>query len=766
MPTCIVRRCGSCSSKKSEENGQRVRYFSFPRDKEMQDKWLKALKKEDNNVNVKNARVCSRHFEEKCLRKDWRTEMYNYYPMRARSLVPESIPTLNLGYPTPPPTSPAPSAPAPQVPVVPSVFGPNPVGRPPKRPATVSVQDMGPSDAKILKLQSTNKEVKPGKNKTIVSISNISKGRRKIDLSDPEAVQQEFNRLQSENKSLKMAFINRALGEDYRRLEEENRRLKLENKNLKVSLKGSKTKEQYEQLEDEYFLLNEKLKTSVPKAECIKLLSQMFTPGQIRAIFLPVRRTVKWSAEDISAAITLRSVSVRAYQYLKTKRNIPLPGQSTLRKWMANMKLEEGILESVLHLMSNKAAEMEEHEKLVSLSFGEADLSNKLEPSKKTIDKRVRTHQCAMVRGLFATWKQPIYYTHDQSFTKEIILKIIDRLHQIGFTVVSIVSEITRTNLKVWSDLKIGIDEDENCYFPHPNIPNSKVFVFTDAPFLLKSLRNLLLESGIDIDGKIITKDCIERVLNLRTPDMKIAERITQAHLRVVNCDKQRVRLAVELLSDEVAKAIEGFGVIGELQQYNWRETADFIKIVYDWFKVFNYTGKIDEESVQYGLGYGASLDDQITKLEKMTLLMGQIRSGIEDDSMINIQKCVIMNNCSLSQLFIYLGDRYATTKFPLEYILTNRLNMDVLVQLFAYLISRKDSKDKYSPLDFKYRLRWYMLGESAEAVLEQGCGESSSDGDKWEDKAEILTKDLWQLLRKRKGKNATSIIHDDNDDE
>lgn len=55
-------------------------------------------------------------------------------------------------------------------------------------------------------------------------------------------------------------------------------------------------------------------------------LIQVFTPTQIQLLLNPKKKTYKWTPEDISSAITLRSVSPKAYRFLRTKKNFPLPG--------------------------------------------------------------------------------------------------------------------------------------------------------------------------------------------------------------------------------------------------------------------------------------------------------------------------------------------------------------------------------------------------------------------------------------------------------
>lgn len=46
-------------------------------------------------------------------------------------------------------------------------------------------------------------------------------------------------------------------------------------------------------------------------------LEKVFTPGQVRCLMKPTMRRVRWSAEGIAAAVSLRSISPKAYCHLR-----------------------------------------------------------------------------------------------------------------------------------------------------------------------------------------------------------------------------------------------------------------------------------------------------------------------------------------------------------------------------------------------------------------------------------------------------------------
>lgn len=82
-----------------------------------------------------------------------------------------------------------------------------------------------------------------------------------------------------------------------------------------------------------------------------RILKQVFTPGQIKILLNPQKKRAVWSSEDIASAISLRSVSPKAYRYLRNVTKIPLPGLSTIRRWASKIKINMGVLTSILHCM-------------------------------------------------------------------------------------------------------------------------------------------------------------------------------------------------------------------------------------------------------------------------------------------------------------------------------------------------------------------------------------------------------------------------------
>ncbi|KAJ8866943.1 hypothetical protein PR048_032805 [Dryococelus australis] len=113
-----------------------------------------------------------------------------------------------------------------------------------------------------------------------------------------------------------------------------------------------------------------------------------------------------WEKEDIAAAITLRSVSLKAYVYMRNKVNLPLPGLSTVRKWARNL----GIQTEVLTVLEVTSKVMNEIKRSTILLFDEINVDSRLyyDQSEDKILGPNRNVQVIIARGLASKWKQPM----------------------------------------------------------------------------------------------------------------------------------------------------------------------------------------------------------------------------------------------------------------------------------------------------------------------------------------------------------------------
>jgi len=103
--------------------------------------------------------------------------------------------------------------------------------------------------------------------------------------------------------------------------------------------------------------------------------------------------------------------------------------------------------------------------------------------------------------------------------------------------------------------------------------------IFKSVNLIIKYLNaNILFRGFILPNGKYIGKNIFEELINLNSGhDYKLAHKVTSRHLLVEGTGRMNVKLAAQLLSNTVAKAITFCGNRGDLNTYNWRDVSIMI---------------------------------------------------------------------------------------------------------------------------------------------------------------------------------------------
>nr|CAH7745564.1 unnamed protein product [Callosobruchus chinensis] len=236
-------------------------------------------------------------------------------------------------------------------------------------------------------------------------------------------------------------------------------------------------------------------------------------------------------------------------------------------------------------------------------------------------------------------------------------------LFEANFIVVAIVSDMGTGNVALWRELNVG--HDKNCHFAHPCDDALKIFVCADVPHLIKLVRNHLIDHSFYVDDYIINKDYFQALLKLSSTEL-IAHKLTQDHIiNISGSARQRVGPAVQLLSNTVAKAITYAGG-HRLMPKNSKEASAIVQLFNDWFDLMNSRSKF-VISCPGRNAFGTDIEKQKELLHKMTEVINIIR----------------------------------VEKYKVQYVLTSRLNQDVLENLFSYIRGMGGSNDHPSSAIF-----------------------------------------------------------------
>jgi len=287
-----------------------------------------------------------------------------------------------------------------------------------------------------------------------------------------------------------------------------------------------------------------------------KTLEKSFSKPQTKVIVEKKIRPGKWSEEDVVTGLLIRSFSKKCFDFIREKKLFPLPGSSTLRNWVKNFKCQPGMMEEmkqVLKKFLEGEAESSSLAKLAMLSFDEMEICHRYEFD-QAADKvfgPFKKVQLVMLRGLCHKWRQPVFYDFDTPMKRDLLFSVIQSAEETGVIVCGITFDLGNHGLLS----SLGVSP-EKPFFEHPANSSRKIFVFPDAPHLLKLCRNHLLDDGYRLDEEtVIKKDDFEQLLKKDNKELKICHKLSLAHLDCLGNSRQRVRPAAQLLSHTTATA-------------------------------------------------------------------------------------------------------------------------------------------------------------------------------------------------------------------
>jgi len=310
--------------------------------------------------------------------------------------------------------------------------------------------------------------------------------------------------------------------------------------------------------------------------------------------------------------------------------------------------------------------------------------------------------QVVMARGIASPWKQPVYVDFDKKMTKDILFSFINELDQIGFKVICCTSDCGGGNIGLWRTLNISYDQPVFC------IPNGRNIVFIpDAPHVLKRVRNWLLDTGFNLGGKIINKQPLEALVSMASTELSVCHKLSQEHLTCEGSQRQKVKLATQLISHTTSTALNHYQPITDKKLNN--DTAEFIELINNWFDIANVSHPNDNQT-PFKAPYGLFLEEQNALLNNVYELIFNMRCTNKSNLQL-FQKALLMNISGTQKLLNILQEH------GLKYLLTSKVNQDALENLFSQLRTRGGLNDHPSPLNALYRLRMIILGKNPGVV-------------------------------------------------
>lgn len=348
-----------------------------------------------------------------------------------------------------------------------------------------------------------------------------------------------------------------------------------------LTLEKSKEKleKEAESLRQEKLKLNAELQEALRgKQDIMTAMEENMSKAQIDRL-LWKKRTV-WSNQDFESAIILMGLGIKGYQYTRLHYKYPLPCVSAVQRFLAKVDFEPGELNLVLSLMEYMAPSMPAIEKLVSLSCDEMYVRKTCSYDKKRdiVVGPCTQVQVFMVRSVFGSWKNPIFYGFDTPVTPALFSSLVTRLHKAGYTVIASVCDSAPPNKKMYRQMGSTV---KNPVIYHP-VMNTPIVCLHDPPHNVKLCRNYLLDCGILLNPKerrarVATKDCLYDLVQLTGDIDGPPHDVRIEHLLVKGSDRQNVKKATQVLSPKTAESLRFTGERGLLKATNYKVLKFFV---------------------------------------------------------------------------------------------------------------------------------------------------------------------------------------------
>lgn len=307
-------------------------------------------------------------------------------------------------------------------------------------------------------------------------------------------------------------------------------------------------------------------------------------------------------------ALTLHFHSPAAYRYMRKIFHNCLPHPNTLFQWYKSVDAKPGYTTETLDRLKQKsqsskkeilcalvADEMAIRQQkiwcggryigVVDMGLGEATDN----------DPIAQQVYVLLLVSLNESWKIPLAYFFITGLKAEMKANIInialEKCHAVGVKIVSLTFDGCKSNLLTMKLLGCNINNINNfkTFFEHP-ISKENVTVFLDACHMIKLMRNTLESKRCfsDNENKIIKWSLLCNLNNLQQKlALNLANKLTNRHIEFKN-EIMKVKLATQLMSRSVAKAIQFCQDLKIPEFHNSDATIRFLVLINDLFDLLN----------------------------------------------------------------------------------------------------------------------------------------------------------------------------------
>ena len=354
-------------------------------------------------------------------------------------------------------------------------------------------------------------------------------------------------------------------------------------------------------------LLAEAAKKKLIASEASRLLD---TFGHI-PVQLFRKNSSAYTEEQRQFATTLHFYSPKAYDFCR--KHIPLPAESTLRRWLSGIDCHPGFSDQVFSALKARTEgdagwqyktctvmidgmAIRKHvdwDTVQQRMIGFTDLgSGSLDDDSQAEATEVLV---IMAVGLTGHWKVTLGYFLitgiSATVQAQLLLTALRKLHEAGIRGIALVMDGHSTNQATVAELGGSLSPANLVsHFRHPSESQWHVYIFFDACHMLKLLRNALeamKQIVLPGFGTARWADIVNLHELQHREGLRAANRLTLSHI-LFQRQKMKVRLAAQTLSASVGTALQ-FLSANKVQGFgDTQGTQKFVFMIDRLFDTFN----------------------------------------------------------------------------------------------------------------------------------------------------------------------------------
>ena len=288
-----------------------------------------------------------------------------------------------------------------------------------------------------------------------------------------------------------------------------------------------------------------------------------------------------------------------------------------------------------------------------------------------------------------------------------LVHEAIDKLALIGLCVKCVICDQGSNNRNFMQTL-CGVSVGQ----PYFTYNGHKVYALYDPPHLLKNIRNnfkrhVFLWKGNEIKWKYVS-DFYDFDKGNK---IRLAPKLTDAHIEVPPFKTMRVNLAAQVLSHSVAAGIYTLSQLKVLPK-EAEATAEFIENMDQLFNAFNSKSIHSKQNFGHTLsstsGHIEFLKSSLQFMEELTLMSP------------TVIYCITGWKISINTLLGLWQDLHDNNSF--QSLLTNRLNQDCAMNLFSIIRGKGGHRDNPDATEFRAAYRQVVFDQMLMQSVSSNC--------------------------------------------